>query len=286
MMFSKRKLLSLATVAVTAVLYLGLPSLGQAHSIYIQSGRYHVAQGKKSPLFFGFGHRIPVDGGIRANKLKAIRIHTPTGEVKEVQPRPETGLQSHMVAYDKPGTYVLTAETNPGYYTIYTDQKGRKRHALKPMSAVADQAKEVTRSLYSKQFAKTYLVCDKPSEKFPARIGLTLELVPTKDVSTLKAGETLELKVFYKGRPYNGPGFWDATYNGYSTQSEDLYYPRQEVSGQTVKIFIPRSGRWFVRYFIKIEPQGEDRTKYLQEKNTATLVFQIDNPRKRPKQSH
>jgi hypothetical protein len=32
---------------------------------------------------------------------------------------------------------VLTAETNPGYYTVYVDKKGRQRHTIKPKSAIA-----------------------------------------------------------------------------------------------------------------------------------------------------
>ena len=73
-----------------------------------------------------------------------------------------------MVAYDQAGTYVLSAETNPGYYTVYTDQKGRQRHTIKPMSAIVDQAEKVTKSLFSKQFSKTYVVCEAPSATFPS----------------------------------------------------------------------------------------------------------------------
>ena len=276
---------SLWGAALLAALCMLLPSTTQAHSLYIQSSRYHVSEGKKSPLFFCYGHRIPVDDGVRAKKLKSVRVQAPSGEVQEISIREETCLQSYMVDYEKAGTYVLSAETNPGYYTVYIDKKGRKRHTIKSMSAVAGQAREIKKSLFSKQYSKTYVVCENPSETFPARIGLGLELVPAKDITALKAGETLELKVFFKGRPYEGPGFWDATYNGFSTEPEDLYYPRREVGGGTVKIFIPRPGRWFVRYFIKTEATGQDRERYLKEKNTATLVFQIPKPRKRPKSS-
>jgi hypothetical protein len=42
------------------------------------------------------------------------------------------------------------------------------------------------------------------------------------------------------------------------------------------------TGRWLVRYFIKIDAQGADRENSTQMKHTATLVFQIPNSRKTP----
>ena len=262
-----------------------LPSMAQAHSLYIQSSRYQVSVGKRSPLFFCYGHRIPVDDGVRAKKLKSVQVHQPGGEVQQMAIRNETSLHAYMVQYEKPGTHVLSAETNPGYYTVYLDKKGRERHTIKSKSAIAHQAQEVKKSLYSKQFSKTYVVCKEPSASFPARIGHKLELVPSQDITKLKSGDTLELKVYFKGQPYQGKGTWDGTYNGFSTESEDFYYSKTQVSGPVIKVFIPRPGRWFLRYFIKIEATGAEKERYSQEKNTATLVFQVANPRKRPKSS-
>jgi uncharacterized GH25 family protein len=257
-----------------------VPGTGICHSLYIQSSRYHVSEGKRSPLFFCYGHHVPVDDGVRAKKLKSIRIYPPDGQIREVAIRNETGLHSYMVDYDTPGTWVLAAETNPGYYTIYIDKKGRERHTIKPKSAVLDRAREIKTSLYSKQYTKTYVACGKPSPTFPARIGLPLELVPVKDITQLKAGEMLELRIFLNGKPYSGQGTWDATYNGYSTESEDNAYSKTTVSGDTFRIPIPLPGRWFVRYSIKIDAQDSEQEQFSQLKHTATLVFQIPNERK------
>ena len=121
-------------------------AVSYGHTIYIQSSRYQVNEGKRSPFFFCYGHRIPVDDGVRAKKLKSVRVHTPDGEVRETVIRDETGLHSYMVHYDSPGTYVLAAETNPGYYTVFIDKKGRERHAIKPKSAVVDKAREIKKA--------------------------------------------------------------------------------------------------------------------------------------------
>ncbi len=256
------------------------PEVSFGHSLYVQSSRYHVQDGKQSPLFFCYGHRVPVDDGLRGKKLESLRIHTPAGEVREMEVRDETGLHSYMVEYDKPGTWTLSAETNPGYYTVFVDEKGAERHAIKPKSAVLDKAKEIKTSLLSKQYTKTYVVCETPSGEFPSRIGLPLELVPAKDVFELKAGEDLELKIYFNGNPYTGKGNWDATYSGFSTESEDYFHPATEIAGDTIRIPLPNTGRWFVRYSIKIEAEGEDLKDYTHMKHTSTLVFQIPNERK------
>ena len=254
-----------------------------AHSMYIQSSRYKVHKGKSSPLFFCYGHHMPVDDGVRAKKLKFVKVHAPTGDIRSIKTRDETCLHSYMVAYDTPGTYVLTAETNPGYYTMYIDKKGRKRGTIKPKSQIVDKAKEITKSLYSKQYTKTYVVCEEPSAQFPASIGMPLELVPTKDITQLKAGDDLELEVYFNGALYEGEGFWDATYMGFSTEAEDNFHQRRSVTGSTLTIPIPNAGRWFVRYFVKLPAPEADKDKYTHMKHTSTLVFQIPNERKTPK---
>lgn len=262
-----------------------LLSAAQAHSIYIQSSRYHVSSGKSSPLFFCYGHHIPIDDGVRANKLKYIKIFSPDGEEKMIQIRNETCLHSYMVDYDQPGTFVLAAETNPGYYTVYLDKKGRERHTIKPKDAIIDKAQKITKSLYSNQYTKTYVVCEEPSAQFPARIGLPLELVPSRDISTLKAGENFELEVYYNGKKFEGEGTWDATYNGYSTASEDFLHQPRQVRGGKISVPITRTGRWFIRFFCKTDATGDDMKKFNKMKHTATLVFLVPNEKKNKKEN-
>ncbi len=257
-----------------------------AHSLYIQSGRHRVNEGKKTPLFFCYGHHFPVDDGVRANKLASVRVYGPDGAVSELTPREETGLQSQMVEYAESGVYVLAAETNPGHYTKWVDKKGRDRSTIKPMSAVKDKASEIVKALYSKQYAKTYVRCGEPDGSYVARVGLPLELVPMQDPTTLKPGDVLTLKVFRNGQRYFGPGHVDATYGGYSTESEDLAFPGGETSGDTLRITLDHSGKWFIRYYIKTDAEPESREEYLQLKQTATLVVLVPNERKTPAPGH
>ncbi len=274
---------SMPIVVTTLMLLCAAASSSWAHSLYIQSTRYVVEKGRSLPLFFCYGHYVPVADGIRAKKLGKVEVIAPGGAITPIQVRNETGLHSYMVKYDTPGTWTLAAATTPGYYTIYTDKNGKERHVIKPISAVKDQAKEIHKSYYVKQYAKTYVNCGASSDIFPASAGLALELLPVKDLFTLKPGENLELDVHLDGNPYTGEGTWDATYLGYSTVAEDNFYPKTKVRGSRLSIPIPNTGRWFIRYFIKKDAPEVDKDKYWQMKLTATLTFQIDNERKTPK---
>jgi uncharacterized GH25 family protein len=267
---------------VVCLLLLVPLSQASAHSLYIQSTRYAADKGKSLPLFFCYGHYVPVADGIRGKKLKKVQITAPDGSGSEINVRNETSLHSYMVDYDIPGTWMLTAETTPGYFTMYTDKKGRNRHAIKSMDHVREQAVEIHKSYYSRQFAKTYVSCESPSNDFPARAGLFLELSPVEDIFGLKAGEILALDVYMDGKPYAGEGVWDATYMGFSTESEDHFHPKTQVTGSRLSIPIPNPGRWFVRYAVTVPAPEKDRDKYLQMKLTATLTFQIANARKTP----
>jgi uncharacterized GH25 family protein len=270
--------------AMLTVLALALcADLALAHSLYIQSGRHRVSEGKQSPLFFGFGHHIPVDEGVRPDMLAAIKVFDPAGRVKELAPREETGLQSQMVEYSEPGVYVLTAETAPGHYTMWQDKKGHQHHTMKPMSAVADQASKIEKSIYFRSFTKTYVRCGEPGGAFAGRVGLGLELVPSQDPTGLKAGDTLTLRVFRDGRPYAGEGRWTATYDGYSTEAMDLYQPGRTVTGDAFAVSLDRPGRWYISYSCTEDAAQDDRKEYLQLRQATTLTVLVPNERKQPR---
>ena len=265
------------------IFLLVFPSIAGAHSIFIQSGRYQVSKGKGTPLFFCFGHHFPVDDALRRKKLSYVKVIDPGGETTEVVLRNEKSLHSYVVDYEKPGTYSLVAETNPGYFAMYIDKKGRKRHSLKPLSSFIENADSILSSMRSSQWAKTYVTCENPSTEFPTEIGLPLELLPANDLSTLKVGDNLTFTVHFDGKPYTGEGVWDATYSGFSTVAEDMYFQQTKITGGEFTMPVEHSGRWFVRFFTKTDAPEGKKSEYLTEKRTATLTFEISNERKRPK---
>lgn len=254
-----------------------------SHTLFIQPTRYLAEPGKSFPLFFCYGHHTPVSDGIRGKKLYRVQVIAPDGKAETIRVRNEMGLHSYMVKYTSSGIWGLTAETTPGYYTIFKDKNGRERHAVKSMDKIRDQASEIIKSYYAKQYAKSYVKCGDFKGPFPGFLGLPLELIPVNDIFSLKPGDTLDVDVYIDGRPYTGEGTWDATFMGYSTLAEDNFYPRTKVTGTRIKIFLPNAGRWFIRYAVKTKAPDQDKDKYTQMKLSASLTLQIDNERKTPR---
>jgi len=258
------------------------PALAPAHTLFMQSSKYQVAAGKDAPLFFGYGHHFPVDDAIRREKLAYVRVLAPDGGSSDMALRDEKTLHSYLVNYEQPGTYTLVAETVPGLYAIYTDKNGRTRHTLQPLHSFIDSAAEVKISLLSRQWAKSYVICDTPSAAPPVPVGLPLELVPLRQVSGLKQGDAIELQVFQHGKPYAGEGSWDATYNGFSTESEDMAVEKSTISGGKIVLPLEASGRWYIRFSTEQPAPEDQRRDYLAEKHSATLSFEVRNDRRRP----
>lgn len=253
-----------------------------AHSLYIQSGRLQVERGKASPLFFCYGHHFPVDDAIQRSKLAYVRVIAPDRSSTDLALRDEHSLHSYLVRYEQPGTYILTAETTPGYFAMYVDKKGRERHSLKPLSAFADEAREVRSSMRSSQWAKAYVISDKASDPAPGPVGLPLELVPAANLAGLQEGESLAFQVYADKKPYSGEGVWDATYSGFSTEAEDMYIPQTKTTDGKFVVPVDHAGRWFVRFFSKTPAPETKKTEYLTEKRTTTFVFEVRNERRRP----
>ena len=264
---------------VAAIMMASLSGSVYAHTLWIQSSRYSVKKSLAKPMFFGWGHYIPLDDAISGNKLRYIKVFDPAGHCKDVEIKKEKSLHSYLIEYDQAGTYCLAAETNSGYYTVYKDKDGKTHHATKPKSDLPE-AKHIQLSVLTVQSTKAYVVCEEPSDKVPGPAGFQLELFPFQSTTKLKPGDELSLEVFFKGRRFEGKGKWAATYNGYSTAGEDYYYKETEVDGGKFAVPITRPGIWFVRFTFKIKSSGEDALKCNHLNYKTTLVFQVSEDAK------
>ncbi len=252
-----------------------------AHTMYIQPSHFQVHKGKSSPFFFCYGHRVPVDDGIRAKKLQKVMVIPPKGEARTIALRDETGLHSYMVDYNMPGTWMVAARTTPGFYTVYVDQKGREHHVIKSLDHVKDKAQKIIMSLFVKQYSKSYVSCGEPSKGPMPAAGLALELVPVNDLFSLKPGQTLEVEILKDGKPFDGEGAWSATYNGFSTGMGEMYYPSAKLKGSRFSMVVDHPGRWFVRYSTTQKAPESKKDQYHELKLSTSMVFQVETQRKK-----
>lgn len=102
---SKRVVGAMVPAVVFLMLLVPLSKVS-AHSLYIQSTRYAADKGKSLPLFFSYGHYVPVADGIRGKKMKKVQITAPDSTVSEITVRDETTL--HYIYMDGRPSHIGT----------------------------------------------------------------------------------------------------------------------------------------------------------------------------------
>jgi hypothetical protein len=142
-----------------------------------------------------------------------------TGHVLElaiIDARGRTDIESPPIAGEPaqarlrlraPGTAVVALSTDPSYitlagpeFTAYLKEEGHEAPlaARRGDKAAAPGRERSTRSV------KTLLNIAGPNASVAlTRVGLTLEIVPEKDLATLLPGGTLPVRVFFRNAPYS-----------------------------------------------------------------------------------
>lgn len=106
-----------------------------------------------------------------------------------------------------PGTAVVALATDPSYITLegpqFTAYLKEEGHEAALAARRGDKAAAPGRERYTR-YVKTLLNVAGPNASVAlTRVGLTLEIVPEKDLSTLLPGGTLPVRVFFRNAPYS-----------------------------------------------------------------------------------
>ena len=259
-----KRTIVLAPAALVLCVLMAAIETASAHTMYVNVTN-HVPNVKRgATLYFGWGETIPVDDMLGADWLKSCQVMAPDGKLRPLE-RPAAFLT--RVELEKEGTYVLAAELNPGFYTVYTED-GKKKHHLGPKTGL----KNVETSIHYQQQGKAILNAGKLSDAFRQPVGHKLEIIPLKNPALLREGDTLPLKVLFDGKPVPGYPKLMATYMGFSTTGA-FAYGASVVKGQA-ELKILRSGVWFVNVNYRTSPTGELAGKCDEASYTATLTFE------------
>jgi uncharacterized GH25 family protein len=86
----------------------------------------------------------------------------------------------------------------PSFFTQYIDQAGKPRMQMKPRNEISG-IKEVLVSVKYQAFAKSFLTVGGWQD--PEPLGHDLEIIPRTDLSSLRAGDLVEVTVLFHGKP-------------------------------------------------------------------------------------
>ncbi|HEV8201358.1 MAG TPA: DUF4198 domain-containing protein [Candidatus Polarisedimenticolia bacterium] len=142
-----------------------------------------------------------------------------TGHILElaiVDARGRTDIETPAIAGDPaqaqlrlrvPGTAVVALATDPSYITLegpqFTAYLREEGHEAPLTARRGDKAAAPGRERYTRD-VKTLLNIAGPNASVAlTRVGLTLEIVPEKDLATLAPGGMLPVRVFFRNAPYS-----------------------------------------------------------------------------------
>lgn len=255
-----------------------------AHSLWINSFESFEHKPGHALVGIGWGHKLPVgDAVTKKIKLDSFNLITPDNKKAALElPKLQkdeiykddsikitnADLAMQKIAFEediKKGTYSLELITKPGYFTMYIDNKGKKRLKLKPKTEL-ENIKKVLFSMKHQAFAKSYFNVGKWSS--PKPLGHTLEIVPISDLSNVKVGDTVEMEVLFKGKKISATPSKSEYLIADSSSRGELNPLFSNIVKGKAKVKITHSGQWILT--VKKQDQKE-----IAQVNVATLTFNV-----------
>ncbi len=263
---SWRFLLSLAGVAATA------PAL-LAHDLWLIADE-RPAVGQPVTIACNVGMDFPSsESAPDPAKFKRRLLILPDGAEGELKPagqKEKSGLLQFTP--QKAGIHVAAVETQPRLITLqaqafndYLISDGMPHVYL--MRAKDKTLDQPGKERYSK-YVKTIIPVGNGPGDATRVLGLTLEIVPLRDPTTVKVGETLAVRVLFQGKPLpEAPVGWQHPGDGEHARG----YVRTDAKGEAL-VPVAKAGLMTVRLTHMTRPKTAE---YEWESFWATLTFRV-----------
>ena len=289
------KKVALATILMASSL--------SAHSFWINSFESFAHKPGHTTVSLGWGHALPMDDILNSPNGKVIveefsitdpkgektALEIPSNEIAQVQKETKSfdiynsdvGLQKIALKKKSPkGVYKIEAKSKPTFYTVYLDNKDRKRLKLKPMDKLKN-VKKVMMSVKYQASANSYLTLG-DKWKTPKATNQGLEIIPKTDLSNLKVGDLVEFEILFYGKPLSSgmKGTEYITANSSSFGQAHKFSLFSKIKHGKAQFIVQSSGQWKVECGHKDMVTKDGKLKNLYGKantlaNVATLTFTV-----------
>lgn len=199
-------------------------SLAVAHDLWLNVDNHYPETGGKTAVKVVFGHNFPYyDILISRDKLTGFSYLCPDGQTREIEKTWEdkkgenAGALAGDITLDQKGTYVVTA---------FRKIKGDREHVT------------------SEKYGKSIIVVGKGNEIINRPLGHRIEIVPLKNPSEVKPGDSIPVKVLFEGKPLSTHVY--ATYAGYYSEDEPFPFFTKSNKKGVAYIRISQPGIWMI----------------------------------------
>ena len=262
-----------------------------AHTLWINLYECFTHPPGHAIAAIGWGHRIPMDDLLDRLTLASYEMVDPDLN-RTALPLPaaqkgetlETGSGIAVTAGDaglrklsltdnaKPGTYQVALASGDNFYSMYLDEKGRKKWVPKPMDRV-EGAKEILAGMKYKSYAKAFFTVG-GKWTAPKPLGHDLELMPLTDLSNVHMGDMVSFEVTLMGKPLStmpekSLEYITATSNTFG--GPDGFFLSAMLHNGKGSFRMPTAGQWVVNVYTSYDVDPAKAPKALVEK--CTKVF-------------
>ena len=254
-------------------------SLAQAHDLWVTApATLSPSETLKADL--SYSHDFPYPDEIPADRLhifEPLHITSPDGTRKDLV---QQGKNYQYVSESQltKGSYVLTANYRPTFWSEFADDKWAQGDLTKNPPAVACQQAQM--------FGKSIVVVDggENLEAISRPIGQELEIVPLANPNSAKVGKLFPVRILFQGKPL-ADEIVTATADTIALMDEEATHDHREpqiFSGKTdkegkVNIIPLVEGFWKVK--VKHKTPFANQKQCHENSLSATLAMQIGTKR-------
>ncbi len=207
----------------------------QAHMLWLNASDYSPQSGETVFVEIGWGHQFPHEQIISDDRLAQVYALDTKGERTELE---KIFPSFYRFTPKVKGAYRIVAVLESGFLSITTD--GHQRGNRKAFSNVVSCFRYL-------MDAEAWIRVGDGDGAFSADDLEPLKIVAMKDPRTVKAGETLPMKVMFQGRPLAGAKV-TGTWAGRNWSKENPWAAEQKTDPDgTVRIRLEAPGQWFFR---------------------------------------
>jgi uncharacterized GH25 family protein len=256
---------------MTLLLALAFPTLLHGHEVKVFASNLRLpAEGGRTTVYLGYGHRMPIDDLLDAQTIEKFEVVSPDGARKNLVAQ-GLGVHAQVARIDSQGIHRVIAVRRPSIYSYVYDSQGN-RSLKRGGKSEHGELKVDTATRY--QDCGVALIAVGEPAKAPAPLGLPAEIVPLAAPSQWRAGRDINLQVLVGQKPKE---FTDLIARPLGFKPDDAWSYATETNRDGIARFRPdKAGTWLVKVSIKTPSKANESKDFDWNSVTTTLTLEIE----------
>jgi uncharacterized GH25 family protein len=262
----------IATVAAAA----------EAHDFWLAANPWHARPGATVSVTANVGDRFPKPTSLTApDRIASVALVGPEGKTTLA---PSFSPQEQSLAFDvrlpeRPATYIVVLTIEPRFieiksadFTSYLTHEGLDRVVEERRRL--GETETPGREQYSRYSKVLIAAGEGASEHVTKPVGLPAELVPLRDPTLMRRGDSLALQLLADEKPVTG-ALVGAIYASSTGAPDDWPLKARTDSQGRVEFKLDQPGPWLIRSVHMVRRRGSGHGKYDWESFWASLSFDL-----------